>query len=100
MTTLQAPPDNPKGWGEGVSFGAQEDHGLYPGPGNVVGGFRHDAARNENGPGVAAEIQEFMNEFGLPVAGPVETIVANSAPSTAAEHAAILGLAPVYDLLF
>ena len=63
-----APPADPKGWGERVSFGAQEDHDLYPGPGNVVGGFRHDAARNDVGPGVAAEVQGFMNEFGLPVA--------------------------------
>jgi hypothetical protein len=32
MTTL-VPPDDPKGWGERVSFGAQEDHSFYPGPG-------------------------------------------------------------------
>jgi hypothetical protein len=75
---LSAPPDNPKGWGERVSFGAQEDHSLYPGPGNVVGGFRHDAARNDNGPGVAAEIQGFMDEFGLPVADPLQALVFNS----------------------
>jgi len=67
MTTL-VPPDDPKGWGERVSFGAQEDHSFYPVPCNVVGGFRHDAARNENGPGVAAEIHDFMSDYGLPVA--------------------------------
>ena len=65
-----APPVNPKGWGERVNFGAREDHSLYPGPGNVVGGFRHNAARNDNGPGVASEIHEFMDEFGIPVADP------------------------------
>ena len=54
--------------GESVCFGAQEDHSFYPGPGNVVGGFRHDAAQNENGPGVAAEIHDFMSDYGLPVA--------------------------------
>jgi hypothetical protein len=67
---VEAPPENPKGWGERVSFGAQEDHSLYPGPGNVVGGFRHDAARNDDGPGVAAEVQGFMEAFGLPAATP------------------------------
>ena len=66
--TICAPHDDPEGWGERVSFGAQEDHSFYPGPGNVVGGFRHDAARNENGPGVAAEIHDFMSDYGLPVA--------------------------------
>ncbi len=70
------PPENPKGWGERVSFGAQEDHDLYEGPGNVVGGFRHDNARNGEGPGVAAEIYGFMEEFGLPaVQTPVDLIL-------------------------
>ena len=54
--------------GERVSFGAQEDHDLYPGPGNVVGGVRHDLARNDVGPGVAVEVQGYMNDYGLPVA--------------------------------
>jgi hypothetical protein len=61
-----------------VSFGAQEDHDLYPGPGNVVGGFRHDAARNADGPGVAFENHGFMSEFGIPIANPLNTLAFNS----------------------
>jgi hypothetical protein len=64
LAAESAKPEDPNGYGERVRFGAKEDHDIYPGPGNVVGGFRHDAARNSEGPGVSAEVQEFREGTG------------------------------------
>jgi hypothetical protein len=40
-----AKPGSPSGYGEIVSFGAQEPHGNADGPGNVVGDVRSGTAR-------------------------------------------------------
>ena len=48
-----ASPENPSGYAEVVSFGAQEDHDLYPGPGNVIGDVRSDIASGGGGTGVS-----------------------------------------------
>lgn len=53
-----AKPDDPNGYAEVVSFGAQEDHDLYPGPGNVVGDVRSDVASSGEGHGVS----EFVDQ--------------------------------------
>ena len=48
-----AKPADPNGYGVVVSFGAREDHDLYPGPGNVIGDVRSGVARSGEGTGVS-----------------------------------------------
>jgi len=57
-----AKPEDPNGYGEIVRFGAREDHDLYPGPGNVVGGVRSDIA--SSGPGELSNFVKGRQELG------------------------------------
>ena len=75
-----AKPADPNGYGERVRFGATEDHDIYPGPGNVVGGFRHDAARNSDGPGVAAEVKVSAKEPAARLIPPARTDILRGQP--------------------
>jgi len=60
--TDPAKPEDPNGYGEIVRFGAREDHDLYPGPGNVVGGVRSDIA--SSGPGELSSFVKGRQELG------------------------------------
>jgi hypothetical protein len=58
-----AKPEDPNGYGEVVNFGAREDHDVYPGPGNVIGGVRSDIATS--GPGeLGSFVQQRRQDFG------------------------------------
>lgn len=48
-----AKPADPNGYGGVVSFGAREDHDLYPGPGNVIGDVRSAVASGGDGTGLS-----------------------------------------------
>lgn len=59
-----AAPADPNRYAEVVSFGAQEDHDLYPGPGNVVGGRRSDVASSGDGVGLSTFVTAIRTAVG------------------------------------
>jgi hypothetical protein len=59
-----ATPDNPSGYGGIVQFGAQEDHDLYPGPGNVIGDVRSGIATTSDEKGLAPFVESVRESAG------------------------------------
>jgi len=70
---IPATPLDPDGYGDIVEFGAQEDHDLYPGPGNVVGDVRSSIATSSTDQGLSPFVQSIREEAGSTPTPPGKT---------------------------